>query len=115
MRGHIRRGGKGSWEVPVRLGRDPITRRYRRRFLTVKGTKRDAERALAEALHQRDTGVDIAPGKLTTAEYLRRWLRDYPAHTVAPSTFVRYEGIIERQLPSALGGLLLRGLGQSLI
>ncbi|MDP2674252.1 MAG: site-specific integrase [Dehalococcoidia bacterium] len=110
MRGHIRRRGKGSWEVTVRLGRDPITRRYRRRFLTVKGTKRDAERALAEALHQRDTGVDIAPGKLTNAEYLRRWLRDYVSHNCAPSTVIRYTGIIERHLIPRIGALLLRDL-----
>ena len=56
MQGYIRKRGKDSWEVTVGLGRDPSTGRRRRRFLLVRGTKRDAERALAEAVHQRDTG-----------------------------------------------------------
>ncbi len=81
-----------------------------RRFLSVKGTKRDAERALAEALHQRDTGVDISPGKLTVADYLRRWLRDYAAQNVAASTLERYTGIVEHHLIPALGSLRLRDL-----
>ena len=110
MAGYIRRRGKGSWEVTVDLGRDPTTRRRRRRFLAVRGTKRDAERALAEAVHQRDTGVDVTPGKLTVADYLHRWLRDYAAYNVAPSTLDRYTGIIKHHLIPVLGSLRLRDL-----
>ncbi len=110
MAGYIRRQGKGSWEVSFDVGRDPTTGRRHRRFLTVRGTKRDAERALAEAIHQRDTGVDFAPSKITVAEYLHRWLRDYAAHNVATSTLQRYIGIIEHHLIPALGSLRLREL-----
>lgn len=73
MPGHIRKRGETSWEVTVSLGRDPSTGRWRRRFLTVRGTKRDAERVMAEAVHQRETGIDVSPGKLTLADYLWRW------------------------------------------
>ena len=110
MAGYIRKRGKGSWEITVRLGRDPVTGRLRRRFLTVRGTKRDAERALTEALHQRDTGTDIVPARITLAEYLETWLRDYAAHNVAPSTLARYTGIIRRHLIPALGDLRLRDI-----
>jgi integrase len=110
MAGSVRRRGKGSWEVAIRLGRDPVTGRWRRRFIAVRGTKRDAERVLAEALHKRDTGVDVAPCRLTAAEYLRRWLRDYVSHNCAPSTVIRYTGIIERHLIPRIGALLLRDL-----
>jgi len=110
MPGYIRRRGKGSWEVTVHLGKDPTTGRRRRRFVMVQGAKRDAERVLAEALHQRDTGVDISPGKLTVADYLRRWLRDYAAHNVGRSTLERYGGIVEHHLIPALGSLRLKDL-----
>ena len=110
MAGYIRRRGKGSWEVTVDLGRDPTTGQRRRRFMAVRGTKRDADRALAEALHQRDTGIDVSPGKLTVGDYLRRWLRDYAAHNVSPSTQERYTGIIKHHLIPALGALRLRDL-----
>src|SRR3989304_5692248 len=110
MAGSVRRRGKGSWEVAIRLGRDPVTGLWRRRFITVRGTKRDAERVLAEALHKRDTGVDVTPGRLTTAEYLRRWLRDYASNNCAPSTIIRYTGIIEQHFVPRIGALLLRDL-----
>ncbi len=110
MAGYIRRRGKGSWQVTVDLGKDPMTGWRRRRFLPVKGTKRDADRALAEAIHQRDTGIDVSPGKLTVADYLRRWLRDYAAQSVTASTLERYTSIVERHLIPALGSLRLRDL-----
>lgn len=110
MAGSIRRRGKGSWEVTVDLGRDPSTGRRRRRFVNVRGTKKEAERVLAEALHQRDTGIDIHPGKITVAEYLRRWLQDYAAHNVAPSTLARYTGIVEHHLITTIGSVRLRDL-----
>jgi integrase len=106
----IRKRGK-SWEVTVwQQGRDPSTGRRRRRCLTVHGSRRDAARKLAEALQQRDTGTDLSPGRLTVGDYLRRWLRDYAAHNVAPSTLTRYRGIIENHLIPALGSLRLRDL-----
>jgi integrase len=110
MAGSIRRRGKRTWEVAIRLGKDPVTGGYRRRFMAVAGTKRDAERVLTEALHQRDTGINVDTGKLTVADYLRRWLRDYAAHNVAPSTLARYTGIVEHHLIAQLGGLRLRDL-----
>jgi len=110
MAGSIRRQSKGTWELTIDLGRDPTTGRRRRRYLTVRGTKREAERALAEALHQRDTGTDLTPARLTIADYLRRWLRDCAAQRVAPSTFARYQGIAEQHLIPALGSLRLRDL-----
>lgn len=112
MGGYIRRRGRGSWELTIDLGRDPATGQRKRRFLSVQGKKRDAERALAEALHQRDTGIDITPGKITVADYLRRWLRDYAEGAVAASTFTRYTGIVEHHLIPALGWLKLAELRQ---
>lgn len=104
----IRRRGKG-WEINVGL-RDPSTGRRRRRFFTVQGSRRKAEQELARALHERDTGTDLSPGRLTVGDYLRRWLRDYAVHNVAPSTLARYTSIIERHLIPALGSLRLRDL-----
>ena len=47
MRGHIRERGRGTWELRVFLGRDPITRRDRYKTRTFKGSKKDAEKELA--------------------------------------------------------------------
>ena len=109
MSGHIERRGKESWRVVVELGRDPVTGRRRTRKLTVRGRKRDAERALTEALRLRDQGIDVAPSRITVAEYLERWLTDYAEASVAPSTLVRYR-LLCRRLGEYLGGVRLQAI-----
>jgi integrase len=113
MRGHITKRGKNSWSIVLSLGYDPETGRRRQQWVSVKGTKRDAEKRLAELLHEVDTGGFVKPGKVTMAEYLRQWLQDYAASNVRPRTFQRYKGIIERHLIPALGHILLTQLKPS--
>ena len=48
MTGTIRKRGKGSWELRFDVGRDPASGRRRFRYLSVKGTKASAQRALTE-------------------------------------------------------------------
>ena len=96
MTGTIRKRGKSSWELRFDVGRDPASGRRRFRYLSVKGTKASAQRALTEALHQRDTGTDIARSRLTVHAFLERWLTDDAAVHVAPSTLARYRQIVGR-------------------
>ncbi|WP_041458806.1 hypothetical protein [Ammonifex degensii] len=49
MRGHVRRRGKDSWQLIVYLGKDENGKKLYR-SQTVRGTRQDAERALAELL-----------------------------------------------------------------
>ena len=78
-----------------------------RRFATFQGNRKDAEKQLTALLHLRDTGQDLLPDKMSTGEYLTRWLVDYAQHNVARSTFVRYKGIVEHHLIPKLGGVKL--------
>ena len=70
MRGHIVKRGKNSYSLAVSLGRDAVSGKYKYQWMTVKGTKREAEKRLAELVHQLDNGTFIKPGKTTLAEYL---------------------------------------------
>jgi len=110
MRGYVRKRGKNSYSLTVSLGRDPETGKYRQHSETVKGTKRDADKRLAELLHQLDTGAFMRPGKTTVADYLERWLADYAQVNLAPRTFEGYRGIIEGHLIPGLGQLPLTRL-----
>ena len=67
MTGHIRKRSKGSWTVVVPLDRDPVTGKRRQLWGTVVGSKKDAQRLLTDLLHQRDTGIDAPPGRMTVA------------------------------------------------
>jgi integrase len=75
VRGHIRKRSKDSWTVVVELPRDPETGKRRQKWVSVKGTKRDAERVLAEIITEVERGCyGVAPAKLTVGEYLDMWL-----------------------------------------
>jgi integrase len=110
MQGHIRKRGKGSWAVVVDLGRDPSTGRRRQLWRSVQGTRRAAEALLVQLLHQRETGIDQSPGKLSVADYLECWLRDYAKENTAPKTYRSYADIVRRHLRLALGSLPLTRL-----
>ena len=98
MRGHITKRGKNSYSVVIRRGKDPNTGKYLQSWFTVKGNKKDAEKKLAELLHQMDNGVFMKPGKTTLAEFLEKWLKDYAWANLAPMTAEGYEYIIRRQI-----------------
>ncbi|MEW6045890.1 MAG: tyrosine-type recombinase/integrase [Bacillota bacterium] len=107
MRGHIRKRAKDSWSVVVELPRDPETGRRRQKWVTVKGTKRDAERVLAEMVAEIERGTYVEPSKLTVAEYLDMWLRDCASASVRPTTLEGYEVMVRRHLMPELGDILL--------
>ncbi len=106
----IHKRGKDSYTVIVDLGRDPATGKRRQLWRSVKGTKQDAERERTRLLRERDTGIDIDPARLTVADYLQRWLRDYAARKVAPSTLTRYREMVTHHLTPRLGSLRLTDL-----
>lgn len=107
MAGSIRGRGKGTWELSFELGRDPVTQKRLRRTISFKGSKKDAAKALTEAMSQRDRGIDLAPDKTTVGEYLERWLTDYAQHNVARSTLQRYRSIVKRHLNRKFGTIKL--------
>jgi len=110
MRGHIKKRGKGSYSVVVSLGRDPTTEKYKYLWVSVKGTKKDAEKRLAELLNQVDKGTLTRPSKTTLSEYLETWLRECVWAELAPKTAEGYELIVRRHLIPALGRITLTGL-----
>ena len=86
MRGHITKRGKNSYSIAISLGKDATTGKYKYQWVSVKGTKKDAEKRLSELLHQLDNGTFMKPDKTTLAEYLMRWLNDYAWPNLSPRT-----------------------------
>lgn len=103
MPGSIVKRGRGSWTVIIELGRDPLTSKRRQMWRSVKGPKREAEALLVQLLHERDTGVERPVGRITVAEYLAQWLRDYGVPSLAPKTLASYREIVRSHLSPALG------------
>jgi integrase len=118
MRGHVRkrcRCGRDrwarcehSWSVVIDRGR--ANGRRKQSWLSGFSTKRDAEKALTEALGRLDKGSYVAPSKETLEEFLvGEWL---PAirSTVRGSTFDSYRRVIEGRVLPTIGGIRLQAL-----
>jgi hypothetical protein len=57
MTGHISRRGTKSWRLKFEAGpRDPITGKRRTRFVTIRGTKREAQAELIRLLAEVENG-----------------------------------------------------------
>jgi integrase len=115
MRGHIRKRYKDSWNIILDVGYqfDPETGTQKRvqKWFTVPGTKRDAEKKLAELLHDLHRSQYVEPSKLTVGEWLTEWLET----AIKPPnkrlrTYETYKSVIEHHLKPALGHLRLQQL-----
>ncbi|MYA15786.1 MAG: site-specific integrase [Gammaproteobacteria bacterium] len=108
--GAIEGRSRGRWRVAIELPRDPATGRRRRRRFTVRGTKRDAQRALRQALHERDHG-GVDPDRITTGEWLEHWIQQRAREgSLAPGTVEAYRSMVRAHLVPALGPVRLQEL-----
>lgn len=113
MRGHIRKRGS-KWCFVVDVGRDENGKRIRRWHSGFKRRK-DAERALAEALRRLDAGTYVAPSKLTLRDFLvDEWLPAI-AGTLRESTYESYAGNIRRHVVPAIGARRLQQVTPALL
>jgi len=107
--GHIQRRGPTSWRLKFDAGRDPATGRRDIRQVTVRGSKRDAQRELRELLAAVDRGTLADSGRLTLGEWLTQWL-DEARHNVSAKTHERYSEIVKKHLAPCLGAIPLARL-----
>jgi integrase len=78
---------------------------------TVYGDKYgEVEKKLNEARANADKGLTFDAGKLTTAEYLNRWLTDSVKDTVRQRTYERYESLVRVHIVPTLGRVKLKNL-----
>lgn len=109
MRGNVRRRSNGSWTIQVYAGKDPKTGRKRYVSRTVRGSKKDAETALAKLIRAQETGLDLSAARLTVSTFLDRWLEVWKDR-VKPRTHFRYAELIRLHVKPTLGSTSLTKL-----
>jgi integrase len=105
--GHIRARGNSSWEIrwPIPAGPDGTRRTG---TATVRGSRREAARILAQRVAEVDNGTAAAaPAKLLLSDWLARWL---PGHNCRPVSRERYATQIKCHINPTLGRVPLRDL-----
>ena len=100
MRGSIKQRSRGSWTLILS---QRVNGKLSQKWQTVKGTRREAEKKLAELIHEVDSGTYVKPSKLTTGQYLDQWLTDYATNNVRLRTLEGYTDIIEGHLKPGIG------------
>lgn len=100
MQGSLRKRGS-AWELRVHVGLDPVTGRKRYVSRTHRGTKREAQRALAQMVVEAD---ELGSRRLraTVGDLLDEWFA-HASPDFSPSTVHETRGTIERYLRPTFG------------
>jgi hypothetical protein len=93
MQGHMQQRGD-SWRITAYLGRDESTGKKRYAQRTVRGTKRDAQSALARLVTEVNDGGYASAGSLTISQLLDRFL-ELKARQVDPTTLTGYRRVAD--------------------
>ena len=106
--GHIRQRSDGTWEARIELPPDTGTGKRRRKSIYGKSQEEVAKKLRQTAVDV-DNGVFAEPARLTLAEWLDIWLKEYNAH-VKPRTLIEYTGTVNHTIKPALGAVKLQAL-----
>src|SRR5262245_4491938 len=108
MKGHLRERSPGHWAIVLDT-RDPQTGKRKRRWHSFAGTKRQAQVEAARLIAEAQRGGAIEPSKVTVAEFLDRFERDWIASHVSARSAERYRGALAH-VCKHLGDRLLQKL-----
>ena len=109
-RKRYRTDGSHYWQITIELPKDPITGKRVRKYRSVEGTKKDAERAMHEYIRELEKGYYVTNSKITIGEWIDTWLEVYIIPNVSPTTLSRYEGMIRRYIKPIIGHLQVQQL-----
>lgn len=104
MAGHIEERGNDRWRLVVSGGLGPDGRRIQHRK-PFKGTRPQAEKALAAFVTEVEQGQYIEPSKMTFEEFSKKWLKEHAEKNLAPKTVFGYKNLLESRIYPAIGHL----------
>jgi hypothetical protein len=87
----------------------PATGKRRTRFVSFKGTKKEAKAELIRLKAEADKGQDVDPSKVTLSEFLDRW-KTRAETQVSGKTLERYKELAAHHVRPHLGGSRLQKL-----
>lgn len=114
MRGSLKQRYKGSWSLILDLGYETDSqtglKKRRQKWVTFKGTKKEAQTHLTELLRAANRGEFVEPTKATFGEWLTKWLHENVRLSRRPGTHVAYSATVKLHIAPALGNVPLQSL-----
>jgi hypothetical protein len=115
MSGHIRKRGANSFELKYDAGLDPRTGKRRTKYVSFKGTKREAQVKLAELVAAVGAGTHIDASKITIAEFVRSRINQWESSgKISTRTAERYHEFCNYQIAPFVGAIALQKLTSTL-
>ena len=99
-----------KWQIVVDLPHAPVTGKRIRKFKTVGGTKKEAERAMREFIRELERGYHVTDDHITVSEWIATWLEVFITPNVSPTTLSRYTGMIRRYITPLIGSVKVQEL-----
>src|SRR5262249_42493334 len=99
-----------SWRLKFDAGRDAVTGKRVSKFITLHGTRKEAQAQAAKILAGVASGLHVDPSTETVAAFIERWLRDWAELNVGNSTFTRYAGLLRNNVAPVIGTIPLQRL-----
>ena len=107
MRGDITRRGKSSWRLKFDVGTGTERKIA---YVTVRGTRKEAEAELAKRLNEHAEGRYVPPTVETVESYARHWIADIAPTSRATITIERYQTLLRAHIIPGLGAIELQKL-----
>ena len=108
MKGNITRRGKNSWRIKFDIEGTPGIRQTR--FVTVRGTKKEAQIEAAKIIASTSNGEYVDGSKETVEGFVTRWLRDWATGNTSNKTYNRYEQLLRLHIVPSLGSKRIQRL-----
>jgi integrase len=110
MKGNLTRRGERSWRLKFDAGRDPATGKRLTKFVTLRGTKTEAQAQATKILAGALSGEFVDPSRETVAGFAERWLRDWASQNLGGKAFERYAELLRKYVIPRVGGLPIQKL-----
>jgi integrase len=110
MKGNLTRRGEKSWRLKFDAGRDPVTGKRLTKYVTLRGTRAQAQAQATKIMAEALGGRFVDPSQETVADFVERWLTDWAQQNVAGKTFERYSQLLHIHLVGCVGGTPIQKL-----
>lgn len=106
--GTISKRPDGTWWARISVGYDAQGKRKRKAFYGK--TRKEVQEKMTAALNELKQGTYIEPSKMTVAQWIDIWMKEYRLNFVRPKTYLLNEGYVRGHIKPDVGHYCLKDL-----
>lgn len=111
--GTISKRPDGTWWARISLGYDAQGKRKRKAFYGK--TRKEVQEKMTAAINELNKGTYIEPSKMSVAQWIDVWLKEYRMNFVRPKTYYLNESYARNHIKPVLGHYYLKDLRKEMV